>query len=142
MKTHSGFTFRSDSVVRFVSAVAGAALALLISSSALAADEAPEVKTAATHAGLAAGAENIEGVRTHLHHTLNCLVGTDGDGFNSDEMNPCADMGKGAIPGTQDKEMKDTLEKAADKVRSGLDTDDYGEAKSAAMTAQRMLKSE
>ncbi|NWN92380.1 hypothetical protein HLV39_12845 [Marinobacter adhaerens] len=142
MKTHSGFTFRSDSVVRFVSAVVGTALALLISSSALAADEAPTVKTAATHAGLAAKAENVEGVRTHLHHTLNCLVGPDGDGFNSDEMNPCADMGKGAIPGAQDKDMKDKLKKAADRARSGIDTDDYAEAKSAAMTVQRMLKSE
>lgn len=84
----------------------GTTLALLISSSALAADTASEVKTAAMHAGLASQAANVEGVHTHLHHTLNCLVGPDGDGFDSDEMNPCGDMGNGAIPDTKDDDMK------------------------------------
>lgn len=139
MNTHSGFTLRSDFAVRFVSTVFGTTLALLISSSAMAADAAPQVETAAVHAGLAAKAENVKGVHTHLHHSLNCLVGPDGDGFDSDEMNPCGDMGNGAIPDTSDSKMKENLESAVDKANSGLDTDDYDEAKTAAMGVQKML---
>ncbi|MGO1503144.1 MAG: hypothetical protein ACTHWH_17885, partial [Marinobacter sp.] len=133
------FTLRPGFAVRFVSTVFGTTLALLISSSALAADMAPEVKTAATHAGLASQAEDVKGVHTHLHHTLNCLVGPDGDDFDSDEMNPCGDMGKGAIPDTKDDDMKEKLEGAVEKATSGLDTDDYDEAKAAAMSVQKML---
>ncbi|SOB76289.1 hypothetical protein SAMN04488490_1973 [Marinobacter sp. LV10R510-11A] len=140
MNIHSGFTFRSDFAVRFVSFVFGTTLALLISSSALAADTASEVKTAAMHAGLASQAANVEGVHTHLHHTLNCLVGPDGDGFDSDEMNPCGDMGNGAIPDTKDDDMKKKLESAVDKANSGLDADDYDEAKTSAMSVQKMLE--
>lgn len=140
MNIHSGFTLRPGFAVRFVSTVFGTTLALLISSSALAADMAPEVKTAAVHAGLASQAENVKGVQTHLHHAVNCLVGPDGEGFDSDEMNPCGDMGKGAIPDTKDDNMKKQLKGAVEKANSGLDTDDYDEAKSAAMSVQKMLK--
>lgn len=139
MNIHSGFTLRPGFAVRFVSTVLGTTLALMISSSALAADMAPEVKTAATHAGLASQAADVKGVHTHLHHTLNCLVGPDGDDFDSDEMNPCGDMSKGAIPDTKDGDMKKKLEGAVEKANSGLDTDDYDEAKAAAMSVQKML---
>lgn len=141
MNIHSGFTLRPGFAVRFVSTVLGATLALLISSSAFAADMAPQVKTAAVHAGLASQAADVKGVHTHLHHTLNCLVGPDGDGFDSDEMNPCGDMGKGAIADTKDGKMKKKLEGAVEKANSGLETDDYNEAKAAAMSVQKMLGS-
>lgn len=140
MNIHSGFTFRSGFAVRLVTTAFGTALAMLFSSAALAADAPPEVETAAVHAGYASQAENVEGVHTHLHHTLNCLVGPDGDDFDSDEMNPCGDMGKGAIPDAKDDNMKEKLEGAVDKANSGLDTDDYDEAKKAAMSTQKMLK--
>ncbi|MDN6319888.1 MAG: hypothetical protein L0J77_08980 [Marinobacter sp.] len=139
MNIHSGFTLRPVFAVRFVSTILGTILALLISSAAFAADMAPEVKTAATHAGLASQAGNVKGVHTHLHHALNCLVGPDGEGFDKDEMNPCADMGNGAIPDTEDSKMKKKLENAVEKANSGLDTDDYDEAKAAAMSVQKML---
>lgn len=142
MNTHSGFIFRPGFVVRLVSTVSGTALALLISSSALAATPAPEVKTATVHAGLASKAGSVKGVHTHLHHTLNCLVGPDGGGFDSDEMNPCGDMGKGAIPDTKDDNMRVKLQSAADKANSGLDTDDYDEAKAAAVSVQKMLEAQ
>lgn len=139
MNIRSGFTLRPGFAVRFVSTVFATTLTLLISSSALAADAAPEVKTAAVHAGLAAKAANVKGVHTHLHHALNCLVGPDGDGFDSDEMNPCGDMGNGAISDTKDDNMKKKLKGAVDKANSGLDTDDYDEAKTAATSVQKML---
>ncbi|HTN34645.1 MAG TPA: hypothetical protein VL091_11620 [Marinobacter sp.] len=139
MDSHSCFTFRPGFVVRLIATIFGTTLALLISASALAADASAEVKTAAVHAGLAAQAENIKGVHTHLHHALNCLVGPDGDGFDSAEMNPCAKMGSGAIPDTTNDNMTEVLEDAVDKANSGLDTDDYNEAKAAAASVQKML---
>ncbi|QEA39635.1 hypothetical protein FGL86_11510 [Pistricoccus aurantiacus] len=141
MNTHSGFTHRFGLSARIASTAFGAALTLLISSSALA-DAAQEVKTAAQHAGFAAEASDIAGVQMHLHHTLNCLVGPDGEGFDADEMNPCQDMGKGAIPDTTDDAQKQTLEKAAEQVRTGLDSDDLDEARQAAKDANEMLESQ
>lgn len=140
MNTHSSFTFRPGFVLRFITGLSGTALALLISSSALAAGTDAEVNTAGAHAGLAAESENVEGVHTHLHHTLNCLVGPDGEGFNSDEMNPCADLGEGALTNANNDEMKEKLGKAAEHVNKGLATDDYEEAKKAARNAQKILE--
>lgn len=142
MTIHSSFTFRPGFAVRLTTTMSAMALALalVMSSSAMAADAAPQAKTAAVHAGLAAKAENIKGVHTHLHHALNCLVGPEGKGFDSDEMNPCADMGNGAIPDTTNDNMTEKLDSAVAKVNSGLDTDDYDDAKAAAMSAQKMLK--
>lgn len=139
MTVHSSFTFRPGFAVRTTSTLFAMALALVMSSSALAADAAPEIKTAATHAGLASQADNIKGVHTHLHHTLNCLVGPDGDGFDSDEMNPCADMGNGAIPDNTSDNMMEVLDDAVDAANNGLNTDDYDEAKAAAASVKKML---
>src|SRR6476646_9621049 len=82
-----------------------ALVAGLAATSALA-DASSETVTAATHAGLAAGASDLAGVHTHLHHALNCLVGPGGNGFDAKEMNPCAQSGKGAIPDTTDATKK------------------------------------
>ena len=105
------------------------------------ADGSSETVTAATHADLAAGASDLNGVRTHLHHTLNCLVGPGGQGFDAKEMNPCAQSGKGAIPDTTDAAKKASLEAAAEKVRAGLAATDAKAAKADASAAGAMLKS-
>tara|TARA_R110001592_G_scaffold45109_2_gene144449 strand:+ start:109 stop:543 length:435 start_codon:yes stop_codon:yes gene_type:complete len=140
MNIQSGLTLRPSLFVRIVSAAFGTALALVISSFALAADKAPEVKTAAVHAGLAASVGDIKGVRAHLHHTLNCLVGPDGEGFNANEINPCQGMGKGAIPDTADAARKQALKEAVDMVQSGLDSDDLATAQKAAADTKEMLE--
>jgi hypothetical protein len=62
------------------------------------ADAAQEAATGGTHAGLAAKAATIEQVHMHLHHTVNCLVGPTGQGFDAKEANPCQKLGSGAIP--------------------------------------------
>jgi len=72
--------------------------------SAQAADPAQEAATAGLHAGLAAKAATIEQVHMHLHHTVNCLVGPAGQGFDAKEANPCQKLGNGAIP---DKRFSD-----------------------------------
>lgn len=95
--------------------------------------------TAARHAGLAAGADDLTGVRMHLHHTLNCLVGPDGEGFDEAAGNPCAEAG-GAIPQTDDAEMKQGLEALAAQVHDAIMAEDVAAAKEAAGKVQEMLQ--
>lgn len=107
---------------------------------ALAGNSSQEVATAATHAGFAAQAGSIEQVHMHLHHTVNCLVGPKGQGFDSSEANPCQKLGDGAIPDTTDAAAKARLNKALAEAESGLKTNDLAAAKKAAMGAQSELK--
>jgi hypothetical protein len=104
------------------------------------ADAVSETVTAANHAELAAGASDLNGVHTHLHHVLNCLVGPGGPGFDAKELNPCAQSGKGAIPDTSDAAKKAPLEAAAEKARAGLAANDMKSAKAAASAAGSILK--
>ena len=115
-----------------VGAVALAPLAL--------ADASSEVVTAATHASLAAGASDLAGTHTHLHHVLNCLVGPGGNGFDAKELNPCAQSGKGAIPDTADPTKKASLEKVADKARAGIAASHLKTAQGDASAVEMMLK--
>src|SRR2546423_1794048 len=110
-------------MTRMTAALAALLLPFAFASAAFA-DAASEVVTAATHASLAAGAADIAGVHTHLHHALNCLVGPKGDGFDAKELNPCAQGGSGAIPDTTDAARKSSLEAAAAKARSGIAAND------------------
>jgi len=120
----------------------GAALVacLLAPFPVMAADLAGEISTAATHATLAAQASAIGMVQMHLHHTLNCLVGAGGDGFDAKQINPCAGSGSGAIPDTSDAAKKKALEDAAATVRAGLATTDLATAQKAANDAAAALK--
>ena len=118
--------------------VAGILIAL--PASAQAADPAQEAATAATHAGLAAQAASIEQVHMHLHHTVNCLVGPKGQGFDAKEANPCQKLGNGAIPDTSDQASKAKLNAALEKAQTGLKSDDAAAAKKAATDAQAALK--
>lgn len=141
MTTNTGISLHSTLIARLTAIASGALLALLLSSPALAADavSAQQVETAAQHAGFASEAGDINGVHMHLHHTLNCLVGPEGEGFDADEMNPCQDMGKGAITDTADDDKKQELQDAAGKVRAGLDNDDVDAAKKTATDVKDML---
>jgi hypothetical protein len=120
----------------------GAVAAVLMASSAaaLAADPAQEVATAATHAGFAAQAATIEQAHMHLHHTVNCLVGPKGQGFDPKEANPCQKLGDGAIPDTADATAKAKLSAAVAKAQTGLKSDDLTAAKKAAAETQANLK--
>ena len=120
----------------------GAAVAVLILAPlpVLAADVAGEISTAATHATLASQAGALDGVHSHLHHTLNCLVGPGGTGFDAKEINPCAGSGSGAIPDTTDAAKKKELEEAANTVRAGLAATDMKTSMKAANDAATELK--
>ncbi|HEY2068808.1 MAG TPA: hypothetical protein VGG48_04575 [Rhizomicrobium sp.] len=97
------------------------AAAMLLIPAAAWADLAGEVVTAAQHADYAASATDIATVHAHLHHTLNCLVGPGGDGFDAKEINPCAGSGKGAIPDAANDAAKlKVLKSAATNAQVGI----------------------
>jgi len=122
--------------------VAGLVTAVLIALPAFAqaADPAQEAATAGVHAGLAAQGASIEQVHMHLHHTVNCLVGPGGQGFDAKEANPCQKLGNGAIPDTADQTSKAKLTAALAKAQAGLKSDELSAARKAATDAQAALK--
>ena len=117
-----------------------AGILIALPASALAADPAQEAATAGTHAGLAAQGASIEQVHMHLHHTVNCLVGPEGQGFDAKEANPCQKLGNGAIPDAPDQALKAKLTAALAKAQAGLKSDDLAAARKAATEAQAALK--
>jgi hypothetical protein len=122
--------------------LAGIVTAILTVSpaSAQGADPVQEAATGAQHAGLAAQAATIEQVHMHLHHTVNCLVGPKGQGFDANQANPFQKLGNGAIPDTTDPAMKAKLTAALAKAQKGLKSDDPTAAKKAATEAQAALQ--
>ena len=119
--------------------LAGIILVAVLPASALAADPAQEAATGAVHAGLAAQATTIEQVHMHLHHTVNCLVGPKGQGFDAKEANPCQKLGNGAIPDTTDSATKAKLTTALASAQAGLKSDDLTAAQKSATEAQAAL---
>jgi hypothetical protein len=118
----------------------GIIIVAALPAAALAADPAQEAATGAVHAGLAAQAGTIEQVHMHLHHTVNCLVGPNGQGFDAKEANPCQKLGNGAIPDTTDSATKAKLTTALASAQAGLKSEDLSAAKKSATEAQTALK--
>ena len=81
-----------------------------VAAPALAADAKGEITIAAQHASLAAQANDLAGVKMHLHHTLNCLEGPKGADFSKTDLNPCAQAGNGAIPDSTNPTTTATLQ--------------------------------
>jgi hypothetical protein len=117
-----------------------ACAALIGAAPALAADLGAEITTAHTHAMLAANAASIDGVHVHLHHTLNCLVGPQGDGYDSKALNPCAHDGAGAIPDSaSNASAQKSLKAAAMTAQAGLAATDIASAKADATKAAAQI---
>lgn len=127
--------------MKLVTLVTIAGAPLLFAATAFAADLGSEINNAAQHAGLAAQAADINGVHTHMHHALNCLVGPNGDGFDAKAMNPCAQSGGGAIPDEIDQMKKSKLMTAKADLTKGLAENDVAAAKAEATAAQTAITS-
>jgi len=130
--------YRSRLAAHLARVVTGILIAL--PASAQATDPAQEAATAGVHAGLAAQGASIEQVHMHLHHTVNCLVGPNGQGFDAKPGNPCQKLGNGAIPDTTDQASKAKLTAALAKAQAGLKSGDLAAARRAATEAQAALK--
>ncbi|MGH6828062.1 MAG: hypothetical protein ACREFW_04035 [Rhizomicrobium sp.] len=125
--------------MKYLTLGAIAAAPFLFAASAFAADLGSEINNAQTHAGLAAAATSINTVHMHMHHALNCLVGPNGDGFDSKQMNPCAQSGNGAIPDETDQIKKARLITAKNQLETGIAATNLQAAQSAASSAQATI---
>jgi hypothetical protein len=131
-------TFRFAKPLRLSIALgAAAALAPLAACS----DAASEIATAANHAGFAASAATLDGVHMHLHHAINCLVGPEGEGFDTKALNPCAKSGNGAIPDETDATRRASLETAVTEAKAGLAATDLRTAQANARKTEATLRS-
>jgi hypothetical protein len=131
MQKMAGWTF---------AVMVGTGLALAAPGARAQTDVGKEVSTAATHAGLAAGSKELPQVQMHLHHVINCLVGSAGKGFDTTVANPCKDQGAGAIPDTKTTAGKKKLRLALAKANTGLKSKTLAAAQKNATQAQDLLK--
>lgn len=120
----------------------GAALGAILSVAPVSAvaDASSETVTAQTHADLAAHASDLAGVHMHLHHTVNCIVGPGGTGFDAKELNPCANAGKGALPDSVDAAQKMRLTNAVAKAEQGISESSLSAAQKDAAATSALLK--
>ena len=118
------------------------ALAAAFIASPAIADVRGEIVTAIEHVEYSAAATDLKTAHMHLHHTLNCLVGPGGAGFDAKEINPCAGAGHGIIPDTTDAKSRAAFEAAAADARHGLGTDDLATARADAAKIVKALKSQ
>jgi hypothetical protein len=103
-------------------------------------DAQKEIHTAAQHAGFAAKGQNAEAAHLHLHHTINCLVGSGGDGFDAKAGNPCKGQGDGALNDFQGSaDTKAKLEQALALAKVGIQIESAGPATTTAKAVQELL---
>jgi hypothetical protein len=124
---------------RLATTAAGVGFLFVATLPSFAGDVAQEVSIAAQHAGYAADAIIIATVHSHLHHTINCLVGPNGQAFDAQELNPCQGKGNGALPDTTDATKTQMLQDALAKAQAGLASDDLAIAKSDSAAAKALL---
>ncbi len=102
-----------------------------------------ELKTAVTHAGFAAKYDALKEVTTHLHHTINCLVGPQDKRFDSGAGNPCQSQGNGVLPDLKAKNGESAqyyeAQWAAEVANQGVTSSNLQEAKAAARVAGLVL---
>jgi len=101
-------------------------------------DNSKELATAAAHAGMAAGAESPQMVKSYLQHVINCLEGPKGADFVAALGNPCGGQGDGAIPYAKEEGRKN-LEDTAGLARRAMAELDIDKAKQMAAEIQSDL---
>jgi hypothetical protein len=97
-----------------------------------------EITTAATHAGMAAGADTTKTLHFHIQHTLNCLEGKSGADFSGGVGNPCDEQGQGAIPDTP-AGLHPALMEVVSKAKMARDEQDFEKGKAYAGEVQTLL---
>lgn len=131
MATHQSFGTLLAAGIAMVSVIAPAYAAVT--------DVKHEISAAAVHAHLAGNSANLAGVHSHLHHTLNCLVGPKDVAFDAKELNPCASMGAGAIADVTDATLKASLLAAAKEATAGIAEGELSKAQADARGTESML---
>lgn len=101
-----------------------------------------ELSTAITQAGKAQKASSVQQADQYLHTVINCLVGSNGAGYDRTAGDPCNGQGNGAMndydKGTVDKLF---LKQALEDAQYGLLTSRVKIAQNAANMASSSLQS-
>ena len=103
-------------------------------------NSAQEISTARTHAQYAATATDRKTADMHLHNVINCLVGTDGKGYDASVGDPCEGMGNGALNDVQNNATKKKLDHALALANKGLHASTLATARHDAKWALKTLK--
>lgn len=106
--------------IRYVAVVLTAAgLSLAVQAAQTPAQQ--QAATAQAHAMLSQKATTLKMTKMHLHHVINCLVGSKGQGFDAAAGNPCKGEGNGALTdSTHDAALHAKLETALTQAQAGL----------------------
>ncbi|HYA38139.1 MAG TPA: hypothetical protein VEI74_07735 [Candidatus Methylomirabilis sp.] len=108
---------------------------------ALNADAHKEIRTAAQHAEFAVKGKNIDVVHMHLHHVINCVVGTDGAGFDAAAGDPCKNLGKGALRDASGFDGTEALLNQSLRLANiGVEINDRQAAQAVAVAARDLLQ--
>lgn len=98
-----------------------------------------QLATARTHAGFAAEAGTLVGVRQHTGHAVNCLTGTNDRRFNRQWGHVCEGQGNGALSDLQAAGASAQVVKAAqDATQVGVETLGQGNLAAAQAGAKKM----
>ncbi len=121
-----------------------AALGIVLALPALAASSpnaGKEIKTAVEHAGFAMKSKSTGDVHKHLHHVINCLVGTNGEDFDATVGNPCQGMGDGAMKDASGSEgTEGLLNQSLRLAKIGVEIKDHRAAQAVAVATRDLLR--
>lgn len=102
---------------------------------------AKEIKTAVEHAGFAIKSKSTNDVHKHLHHVINCLVGTNGEDFDAAVGNPCQGMGDGALKDASGSEgTEGLLNQSLRLAKVGVEVKDHRAAQAVAVATRDLLR--
>ncbi|MDR7415219.1 MAG: hypothetical protein QN193_11340 [Armatimonadota bacterium] len=103
-----------------------------------------QARTAATHAGFAAGGDSLSYVEQHLGHALNCLEGPRGRHFNRAWGHVCEGQGQGILVDLQNDRVGRSwmlvAEAARDLAVKGLQSRELSQRKNAARGVAELLR--
>ena len=126
----------------FLAIIAGLGVALTLPALAAAMPSASkEIKTAVEHAGFAMKSQSTADVHKHLHHVINCLVGTNGEDFDAAVGNPCQGMGDGALKDASGSAgTEGVLNQTLRLAKIGVEIKDHRAAQAVAVATKDLLR--
>lgn len=117
------------------------AVGLFVSGVAHPRESSKALETAITQVSAAIEADTLENIHKHLQHTVNCLVGEQGKGFDASVGNPCKGMRQSAINAMRGQQPATRLLKhAATLARIGTRLGLVTAAKSLARQVEGLLQ--
>ena len=99
-----------------------------------------EMQIAQEHAVYVVHAPTLEAAQTQMHAVINCIAGPNAPEFNPSVVNPCADIGAGALVDANDTSRLPYTREALQHARSGLQTNDLAAVKQAAIDTINALR--